>query len=173
MGAERPNCPPQRWLSIVGIGEDGIAGLAAVARRLVSMPSWWSAAKAPSLADQLIRGRRLAWPSPIDEAIQKSRNIVGGRWRCWRAAIRSHGIGDALLRSIARTRRSACRSRPPSALPQPTGWSLQDVPGQPAAALEGIVRYLQPGARILTIVGRQHASQARQAARGAGLGALR
>ena len=39
---------PRRWLSIVGIGEDGIDGLSPVARGLIAAPSWCSAASAIS-----------------------------------------------------------------------------------------------------------------------------
>src|SRR5262245_7900332 len=70
MAVERANCPPQRWLSIVGIGEDGIGGLSPVARQLLSDAELVVGGKRHlGLADRLIRGRRLAWPSPIGEAM--------------------------------------------------------------------------------------------------------
>src|SRR5438128_10840275 len=70
MAVERANCPPQRWLSIVGIGEDGIAGLSPVAQQLVSGAELVVGGKRHlGLADKLIRGRRLAWPSPIGGAM--------------------------------------------------------------------------------------------------------
>src|SRR5688572_827806 len=61
---------PQRWLSIVGIGEDGIDGLSPVARRLVSDAELVVGGKRHlALVDPLIKGRRLAWPSPIGDAL--------------------------------------------------------------------------------------------------------
>ena len=36
MTSEAANCTGPRWLSIIGIGEDGIAGLSPVAQRLIS-----------------------------------------------------------------------------------------------------------------------------------------
>ena len=35
MNAEPAICTRQRWLSIVGIGEDGVEGLSAIARQLI------------------------------------------------------------------------------------------------------------------------------------------
>src|SRR5260370_32836785 len=65
-----------------------------------------------------------------------------------------YGVGDMLLRSIPADQ-TLC-------LPQPSafslaaarlGWSLQDVSlvSLHGRAVEGIVRYLQPGARILAL----------------------
>src|ERR1700761_7236659 len=62
--AERATCPAPRWLSIVGIGEDGIEGLSPVARRLVADAELVLGGKRHlALADSLIRGKRLSWPS--------------------------------------------------------------------------------------------------------------
>src|SRR5437764_9732615 len=70
MAAERANCPPQRWLSIVGIGEDGVAGLTPVARQLVSDAELVVGGKRHlGLAGELIRRRRPAWPRPIGAAL--------------------------------------------------------------------------------------------------------
>jgi len=156
MVAERPNCPPQRWLSIVGIGEDGIAGLAPVARRLVSDAELVVGGKRHlSLADQLIRGRRLAWPNPIGEAMPEIEKHRGRPVAVLASGDPFHyGVGDMLLRSVPADQ-TLC-------LPQPSafslaagrlGWSLQDVSlvSLHGRALEGIVRYLQPGARILAL----------------------
>jgi len=156
MAAERPNCPPQRWLSIVGIGEDGIAGLAPVAQRLVSDAELVVGGQRHlGLADQLIRGRRLAWPNPIGEAMPEIEKHRGRPVAVLASGDPFHyGVGDMLLRSVPADQ-TLC-------LPQPSafslaagrlGWSLQDVSlvSLHGRALEGIVRYLQPGARILAL----------------------
>ncbi len=58
------------WLSIVGIGEDGVDGLSPVARQLVASAELVvGGARHLALADALVRGERLAWPSPIDAAL--------------------------------------------------------------------------------------------------------
>ncbi len=67
MMAEPAICTGQRWLSIVGIGEDGVEGLSSVARQLIhSAELVVGGARHLELANELIRGRRLAWPSPIE-----------------------------------------------------------------------------------------------------------
>ena len=54
-----------RWLSIVGIGEDGIDGLSAVARGLVGGAEIVFGGKRHlALAAALIRGAVRPWPSP-------------------------------------------------------------------------------------------------------------
>jgi precorrin-6Y C5,15-methyltransferase (decarboxylating) len=77
MTSEDANCTATRWLSIIGIGEDGIEGLSPVAQRLVSSAELVLGGKRHlDLADGLIRGQRLAWPKPIAGAlpeIQKHR----------------------------------------------------------------------------------------------------
>jgi precorrin-6Y C5,15-methyltransferase (decarboxylating) len=156
MAAERPNCPPQRWLSIVGIGEDGVAGLTPVAQQLVSDAELVVGGKRHlGLADRLIRGRRLAWPSPIGEAMPEIEKHRGRPVAVLASGDPFHyGVGDMLLRSIPADQ-TLC-------LPQPSafslaaarlGWSLQDVSlvSLHGRAVEGIVRYLQPGARILAL----------------------
>src|SRR4030088_2678197 len=66
----RATCTAARWLSIVGIGEDGVEGLSPVAQKLsASAELVVGGQRHLGLADGLIRGRRLAWPSPIGEAM--------------------------------------------------------------------------------------------------------
>jgi len=65
----------RRWLSIVGIGEDGIEGLSATARALVSGADIvFGGERHLKLASPLIKGRASAWPSPfarrIDEVLK-------------------------------------------------------------------------------------------------------
>src|SRR5258708_39112032 len=156
MAVERANCPPQRWLSIVGIGEDGVTGLSPVARQLVADAELVVGGKRHlGLADKLIRGRRLAWPSPIGEAMPEIEKHRGRPVAVLASGDPFHyGVGDLLLRSIP-AEQTLC-------LPQPSafslaaarlGWSLQDVSlvSLHGRALEGIVRHLQPGARILAL----------------------
>src|SRR5258708_10078535 len=70
MTSERATCTATRWLSIVGIGEDGADGLSPVAQKLIASAELGVGGKRHlALADGLIRGRKLAWPSPIGEAM--------------------------------------------------------------------------------------------------------
>ena len=62
--------PPKRWLSIVGIGEDGVEGLSPIARGLVSSADIvFGGERHLNLAASLIRGRATLWPSPFARAV--------------------------------------------------------------------------------------------------------
>jgi precorrin-6Y C5,15-methyltransferase (decarboxylating) len=156
MTNERGACTARRWLSIVGIGEDGIDGLSPVAQKLIASAELVVGGKRHlGLADRLIRGRKLAWPSPIGEAMPDIEKHRGRPVVVLASGDPFHyGVGDLLLRSIPAAE-TLC-------LPQPSafslaasrlGWSLQDVAlvSLHGRALEGIVRHLQPGARILAL----------------------
>lgn len=92
---------PGRWLSIVGIGEDGIAGLGSAARALVSEAELvFGGARHLALAADLIRGEARAWPSPFDiEGVLAAR----GRRVCVLASGDPfvHGVGNTLARRVA------------------------------------------------------------------------
>src|ERR1700730_6219517 len=60
----------RRWLSIVGIGEDGVEGLSPVARGLVGDAEIVFGGKRHlALAAALIRRAARAWPTPVDRAV--------------------------------------------------------------------------------------------------------
>jgi precorrin-6Y C5,15-methyltransferase (decarboxylating) len=156
MTVERATCPQRPWLSIVGIGEDGVAGLSSVAQRLVSEAELVLGGKRHlALVDSLIRGRRLPWPSPIGEALPEIERHRGQPVAVLASGDPFHyGVGDMLMRALG-PEEMLC-------LPQPSafslaasrlGWSQQDVAlvSLHGRALDGIVRHLQPGARILAL----------------------
>lgn len=58
--------PALRWLTILGIGEEGVAGLSPAARLLLEQASLVvGGARHLALAESLIRGERMVWPSPM------------------------------------------------------------------------------------------------------------
>ena len=58
-----------RWLSIVGIGEEGIDGLGELARGLIeSAEIVFGGSRHLALAAPLIRGTARVWGSPFDES---------------------------------------------------------------------------------------------------------
>ncbi|MBL0897520.1 MAG: precorrin-6y C5,15-methyltransferase (decarboxylating) subunit CbiE [Reyranella sp.] len=156
MTVEGATCPATRWLSIVGIGEDGVAGLSDVARKLVASAELVLGGKRHlALAEGLIAGRRLPWPSPISDVLPEI-----GRHRGRPVVVLAsgdpfyYGAGDMLMRAFP-VEEMLC-------LPQPSsfslaasrlGWSLQDVASVSlhGRAVENVVRHLQPGARILAL----------------------
>jgi precorrin-6B C5,15-methyltransferase / cobalt-precorrin-6B C5,C15-methyltransferase len=149
-------CTAQRWLSIVGIGEDGVDGLSSVARQLIgSAELVVGGARHLELANELIRGRRLAWPSPIGDAFPEIEIYRGRPVVVLASGDPFHfGVGKQIAAFVP-TDEFVC-------LPQPSafslaaarmGWPLQDVSlvTLHGRALNGIIRHLQPGARILAL----------------------
>ena len=156
MTSGRATCTATRWLSIVGIGEDGADGLSPVAQKLIASAELVVGGKRHlALADDLIRGRTLAWPSPIGEAMPEIEKHRGRPVVVLASGDPFHyGIGDLLLRSIPAAE-TLClpQSSAFSLAASRLGWSLQDVAlvSLHGRALEGIMRHLQPGARILAL----------------------
>ena len=74
----RDTAASPRWLSIVGIGEDGVEGLSPAARGLIGAAEIvFGGRRHLGLAAPLIRGAARPWPSPFDgaadEVLQPSR----------------------------------------------------------------------------------------------------
>jgi precorrin-6Y C5,15-methyltransferase (decarboxylating) len=147
---------PQRWLSILGIGEDGPSGLAPAARTLLEGAALVvGGTRHLALAAPLIRGACLAWPHPMADAYPA---ILARRGQpvCVLASGDPNWFGVAAsLRAIVPAAETRC-------LPAPSafalacaelGWSMQDLAtlsfcGRPVAA---ILPLLQPGRRILAL----------------------
>jgi precorrin-6B C5,15-methyltransferase / cobalt-precorrin-6B C5,C15-methyltransferase len=156
MIAEPAICTGQRWLSIVGIGEDGVEGLSSVARRLIgSAELVVGGARHLELANEIIRGKCLVWPSPIGDAFPEIERYRGRPVVVLASGDPFHfGVGKQIAAFVPADE-FVC-------LPQPSafslaaarmGWPLQDVAlvtlhGRP---LQSIIRRLQPGARILAL----------------------
>ena len=145
-----------RWLAILGIGEDGVEGLTPAARALIGDAELVAGgARHLALASPLIRGERVAWPSPLAAAFPA---ILAKRWRPV-AVLASgdpncHGVAAALrpLVPLAETLCIPAVSAFSLACAR-LGWSLQDVAtlsacGRPLAA---VLPLLQPGRRILLL----------------------
>lgn len=148
--------PGGRWLALIGIGEDGLAGLSNAAKAFLQGAELVVGGKRHlMLARDAIRGKQLPWPTPIHEAFPE---IAARRGRPVAVLATGdpffYGIGKQLV-DIVPVDEIIC-------LPQPSafslaaarlGWALQDtvlvtLHGRP---LETIARYLQPGARILAL----------------------
>ena len=133
-----------------------MAGLSPVAQKLVASAELVVGGRRHlALAENLITGRKLPWPSPIDGALPEIEKHRGRPVAVLASGDPFHyGVGDLLVRAVHRDE-TIC-------LPQPSsfslaaarlGWSLQDVAlvSLHGRALEGVVRHLQPGARILAL----------------------
>jgi precorrin-6Y C5,15-methyltransferase (decarboxylating) len=145
-----------RWLSIVGIGEDGVEGLTAVARGLVEAAEIvFGGRRQLALAAPLIRGAARPWPSPFDgapEEVMRHR----GRSVCVLASGDPfhYGVGAVLARHIA--------AREMIVVPAPSafslaaarlGWSLQRtiLLSLHGRMLDLIRPHLQPSSDILAL----------------------
>ena len=154
--AEGVICTAQRWLSIVGIGEDGVDGLSSVARQLIrSAELVVGGARHLELAGELIQGRRLTWPSPIGDAFPEIERHRG-------RAVVVLASGDPFHFGIGKQIAVFVPANEFICLPQPSafslaaarmGWPLQDIAlvTLHGRALSGMIRHLQPGARILAL----------------------
>ncbi|MFN4271431.1 MAG: precorrin-6y C5,15-methyltransferase (decarboxylating) subunit CbiE [Aliihoeflea sp.] len=145
-----------KWLSIVGIGEDGVAGLGEKARRLVSEAEFVFGGKRHlTLAESLINGKATAWPSPFSDGIETIRGLRGRRV-CVLASGDPflHGVGATLARHVPADEMDVVPA--PSAFSLAAarlGWPLADIDtvslhGRPLAQLRP---WLHPGRRILTL----------------------
>ncbi len=144
-----------RWLSIVGIGEDGVEGLSPVARALIEAAEIvFGGRRHLGLAAALIHGAARPWPSPFDRAADEVLQHRGRQICVLASGDPFHyGIGAVLARHI--------NPREMIVVPAPSAFSLAaarlgwSLPHTVLLSLHGrdldLVRpHLQPGARILT-----------------------
>ncbi|MCO5734508.1 precorrin-6y C5,15-methyltransferase (decarboxylating) subunit CbiE [Rhizobium sp. SSA_523] len=146
----------QPWLSIIGIGEDGLAGLGAGARRAIETAELVFGGKRHiELAQDAIRGEARTWPQPFDRAMQAVL-ALRGQSVCVLASGDPFyfGVGVTLARHLAR---HEYRVYPhPSAFSLAAarlGWALQEVEtvslhGRPIDLIRPL---LHPGRRILAL----------------------
>lgn len=145
---------PRRWLSIVGIGEDGVEGLSATARGLVSGADIvFGGARHLQLAAPLIRGQAKRWPSPfsVDQVLAER-----GRQVCVLAS------GDPFLYGVGSVLANHVAPEETLVVPAPSsfslaaarlGWALPDIAlvSLHGRALDRIRPRLHPGARVLAL----------------------
>jgi precorrin-6B C5,15-methyltransferase / cobalt-precorrin-6B C5,C15-methyltransferase len=145
-----------RWLSIVGIGEDGPDGLSPVARGLIGDAEIvFGGRRHLGLAAPLIRGATKAWPSPFETAANEVLQHRGHPV-CVLATGDPfyYGVGAVLARYVD-TREMVVVPAPSafSLTAARLGWSL---PQAVLLSLHGrhldLIRpHLQPGARIIAL----------------------
>lgn len=146
---------PHRWLSIVGIGEDGLDGVSATGRRLIADADLVIGGKRQlAMAAELIK-TPMIWPSPLLNAVP---HILAQRGR----AVCILATGDPFSYGIGATLSAHIAADEIVCLPAPSAfslaaarlaWPLQtttclSVHGRP---LELLIPHLQPGARLLAL----------------------
>ena len=145
-----------RWLSIVGIGEDGVEGLSPVARGLIGAAEIvFGGRRHLGLAAPLIRGAARPWPSPFDAAPDEVLHHRGRQICVLASGDPFHyGVGAVLARRI--DAREMIVVPAPSAFSLAAarlGWSLPQTAllSVHGRALDLVRPHLQPGARILAL----------------------
>ncbi|MGB7037869.1 MAG: precorrin-6y C5,15-methyltransferase (decarboxylating) subunit CbiE, partial [Xanthobacteraceae bacterium] len=152
----RDTAASRRWLSIVGIGEDGVEGLKPVARGLIERADIvFGGRRHLGLAAPLIRGAARPWPTPFDGAAAE---VIGHRGRqvCVLASGDPfhYGVGALLARHI--DAREMVVVPAPSAFSLAAarlGWSLQRtiLLSLHGRMLDLIRPHLQPASDILAL----------------------
>lgn len=146
----------KKWLAVVGIGEDGVAGLGDAAKRLISDAAFVFGGKRHlALAGDLIRGEARPWTTPFDSGMADVRGLRG-QTVCVLASGDPflHGVGATLARHVPVTEIAVIPA--PSAFSLAAaclGWALQEVEtvslhGKPVDLIRPL---LHPGRKIITL----------------------
>jgi precorrin-6Y C5,15-methyltransferase (decarboxylating) len=119
-----------KWLSIVGIGEDGLAGFGGGALDAVARAEFvFGGARHLELARPAIHGEARPWPSPFDAGITQVLALRGRRV-CVLASGDPfwHGVGGTLARRISADEYAVFPAPSSFSLAAARlGWSLQEV----------------------------------------------
>ncbi len=152
------------WLSIVGIGEDGLSGLGAAARAAVESAEVLVGGRRHLAMVEEDERERLVWPTPFDALLED----IGSR-RGRRVCVLA--TGDPNWYGVGATLGRAFPAREMMVYPAPSafslacarlGWSLTDTDtlslhGRPVATLQPFV---QPRARLLLLANDRTTPQA-------------
>ncbi|KAA3449372.1 cobalamin biosynthesis bifunctional protein CbiET [Mesorhizobium sp. SARCC-RB16n] len=145
-----------KWLTIVGIGEDGLAGLGDEAKRRIAEAEFIFGGKRHlALVASFAKGKPRPWPVPFDAGMADVLALAG-RNVCVLASGDPffHGVGATLARKVKPHEMHVISA--PSAISLAAarlGWALQDIEitslhGHPIDLIRPL---LQPNARILAL----------------------
>jgi precorrin-6Y C5,15-methyltransferase (decarboxylating) len=146
-----------RWLTIVGIGEDGLDGLTDLTKSLIANAEVVFGGERHL---RLVRGMNLAeqrrWQSPIETSIEEVARLRGRKRVCVLASGDPfhYGIGATLARRVPAAEMLVITSPSSFSLAAARmGWPLQDVTtlslhGRP---IELVLPHLHPGRKILAL----------------------
>ena len=143
------------WLSIIGIGEDGVAALSPAARALIAQAELLVGGARHLAMIAPTQAERLHWPSPIEAAFPQ---ILARRGD----AVCVLASGDPFCYGVGSLLAAFVPLQEMRALPAPSafslaaarlGWALQDCAqvSLHGRALERIAPQLQPGRRVLAL----------------------
>ncbi|OHV75545.1 precorrin-6y C5,15-methyltransferase (decarboxylating) subunit CbiE [Ensifer sp. LCM 4579] len=144
------------WITIIGIGEDGVTGLGDRAKQVIATaPVVFGGARHLELAASLIKGECQVWQSPFERSVEA---VVARRG----SPVVVLASGDPFLYGVGATLARRVDPSEIRTIPAPSafslaasrlGWALQDVTtvslhGRP---LDLVRPHLQPGARVLAL----------------------
>jgi len=152
--AETPSI--QRWLTLIGIGEDGPAGLGDEAKRLIaSAPVVFGGARHIELMQPLITGEAHTWLSPFEKSVEA---VLARRGKPTVVLASGdpffYGVGATLSRHIPASEMSVIPAPSSFSLAASRlGWPLQDVTvlSLHGRSIDLIRPHLHPGRRILAL----------------------
>jgi precorrin-6Y C5,15-methyltransferase (decarboxylating) len=146
----------KKWLSVVGISEDGASGLGDAAKRLIGEAEIvFGGRRHLALAEGLIAGEARAWPSPFDTAMREVVALSGKKVCVLASGDPSmHGVGATLARHVPVEEMIVIPA--PSAFSLAAsrlGWALQDIEtvSLHGHAIDLIRPLLQPKRRVLAL----------------------
>ncbi len=146
----------QPWLTIIGIGEDGPAGLGDEAKRIIAAATVvFGGARHHALMAEIIIGECLTWESPFDRSVEAILSRRGSPVVVLASGDPFlHGVGATLSRSVV-AGEMRCIPAPSSfsIAASRLGWPLQDsaqisLHGRP---LDLIRPHLHPGRRVIVL----------------------
>lgn len=145
----------RQWLTIIGIGEDGRAGLSPAAASALDRAEFVVGGERHLALAAPLAARTLSWPSPISDGYQAILARRGEPTCVLATGDPFHyGVGAELARLVP--------AEEITCFPQPSafglaaarmGWSLPecDCISLHGRSLERIIPYLQPGARLIAL----------------------
>jgi len=145
------------WLTVVGIGDDGFAGLGKTARRaLLDASVIYGGERHLAMLPVCLNARREAWPHPFDLSGVLAQREREGAQVCVLASgdPMFYGVGATLARHLPADELRVLSSPSSVSLAAARlGWALQDVPtislvGRPLAALQ---LHLHDGACVFVL----------------------
>ncbi|WP_455270064.1 precorrin-6y C5,15-methyltransferase (decarboxylating) subunit CbiE [Rhizobium herbae] len=144
------------WLTIIGLGEDGLAGLGDEAKRCIASASVvFGGVRHLELAAAMIAGQQQSWLSPFERSVEAVVALRGTPVVVLASGDPFFfGVGVTLSREIDRSEMRVLPSPSSFSLAASSlGWALQDtvivsLHGRP---LDLIRPKLQPGSRILAL----------------------
>jgi precorrin-6B C5,15-methyltransferase / cobalt-precorrin-6B C5,C15-methyltransferase len=146
---------PTRWLTIIGIGEDGLDGLSPAAANLLKQARFVIGGARHLAMIKSSTAEKMEWPSPFERGVEAIKARRGAP-TCVLAS------GDPFLYGVGATLAADVPPEETICIPAPSslslaaarlGWALQDceIVSLHGRAFERVIPYLRPKTRLLVL----------------------